>query len=177
MKQRNNDLVVNMVAILTLALIMLSSYLHFSKYREFILVEDIVPILISVIFSLICMSNLRNYSSESKEGRTYLKKALSFISLGYLFLALSLFVSTKTVETTSTNVKEVDATIVNISKNSVLLSNNGSFEVIEDVMGVKGLKLGDKISTISYEERVAHFKSWTGITKDARRKVVTLKGS
>lgn len=177
MKQRNNNLVLNIVVILDFALIVFSSYLHFSKYREFLFVEDIVPILLSVAFSFICLTNLKDYSSESEEGKSFIKRALSCTVIGYLLLALTLFVSTKTVETTSTNVKEVDATIVNIRKDNVLLSNNGSFEVIKDVAGVKGLNIGDKITTISYEEKVSHFKSWTGITKDARRKVVTLKGS
>ena len=152
-------------------------YIALQPIIGFIFGEGIVPILLSVAFSFICLTNLKDYSSESEEGKSFIKRALSSTAIGYLLLALTLFVSTKTVEITSSNVKEVDATIVNIRKDNVLLSNNGSFEVIEDVMGVKGLKLGDKISTISYEERVAHFKSWTGITKDARRKVVTLKGS
>lgn len=149
MKQRNNNLVLNIVVILDFALIVFSSYLHFSKYREFLFVEDIVPILLSVAFSFICLTNLKDYSSESEEGKSFIKRALSCTAIGYLLLALTLFVSTKTVETTSTNVKEVDATIVNIRKDNVLLSNNGSFEVIKDVAGVKGLNIGDKITTIS----------------------------
>jgi len=176
MKQRNKDLVLNMVVILDFALIVFSSYLHFSKYREFLFVEDIVPILISVAFSFTYLTNLKDYSSESKEGKSFIKRALSFALIGYLLLALSLFVSTKTVEITSSNIREVDATVVNISRGDVLLGINGSYENIENVSNSEDLSIGAKITSISNEKEVIHFKSWIGFTKDTKKETTILKG-
>lgn len=88
----------------------------------------------------------------------------------YLFLK-------KEVEVTPLEVRQVDATIVNISKDTVLLSNNGSFEGVKDVTSVSGLNIGDKVTTISHEDKATHFKSWTGLTSEVKEKLTTLKGN
>lgn len=177
MKQRSNTLTVNAVLVLNFALITFTSYLSFKKYQEFFLVEDIVPILMSVVFSLTFLSNLyEDSSNESKEVKSYIKRALSSTLTGYIFFALSLFVSTKTVEVTSSNIREVEATVVNISRGDVLLGINGSYENIENVSNSEDLNIGAKITSISNEKKVIHFKSWIGFTKDTKKETTILKG-
>lgn len=176
-KQRNKDLLVSAVLVLNFALVVFSSYLSFKKYREFFLVDDVLPILMSVVFSLTFLSNLyRDYSNEGEEVKSYIKRALFSTIIGYIFFALSLFVSTKTVEVTSSNIREVEATVVNISRGDVLLGINGSYENIENVSNSEDLNIGAKITSISNEKKVIHFKSWIGFTKDTKKETTILKG-
>ena len=99
------------------------------------------------------------------------------MTLGYLFLALALFVSKKEVEVIPLETRQVDATVVNIVKDTVLLSSNGSFEGVKDVTNLSNLNIGDKVTTISHEDKVTHFKSWTGFHTDVKEKLTTLKGN
>ena len=71
----------------------------------------------------------------------------------------------------------MDATIVSISKDTVLLSSDGSFEGVKDVTNVNDLTIGDKVTTISHEDKVTNFKSWTGLTSEVKEKLATLKGN
>ena len=171
MKQRNNDLLVSAVLVLNFALVVFSSYLSFKKYREFFLVDDVLPILMSVVFSLTFLSNLyRDYSNESEEVKSYIKRALFSTIIGYIFFALSLFVSTKTVEVTSSNIREVDATVVNISRGDVLLGINGSYENIENVSNSEDLNIGAKITSISNEKRLFTLNLGLVLPKILKRK-------
>ena len=90
---------------------------------------------------------------------------------------MALFVSKKEVEVIPLETNQVDSVVVNISKDNVLLSNNGTFEGIKDVTNVSDLTIGDKITTISNEEKVTRFKSWTGLTSEVKEKLTTLKGN
>lgn len=96
---------------------------------------------------------------------------------GYLCIALTLFVSQKVTEVTSSDVKEVNA-VVNIDKDkgNVLLSIDGSLEGIKNVTNSDRFSIGDKVTSISYEDQVIHFKSWVGLTEDKKRKETILKG-
>ena len=155
-------------------------YFVASGYQNSISLVDLLPIFISVILGGICMQIYDRTDIAFEEGlkksKYRFRLAVSSVTLGYFFLALALFVSTKTVEVTPLEVRQVDATIVNISKDTVLLSNNGTFEGIKDVTSVSSLNIGDKISTISHEDKVTHFKSWTGYTTEFKEKSTTLKG-
>lgn len=154
-------------------------YFVASGYQNSISLVDLLPIFISTILGGICMQvyDRTDIASEGglKKSKYRFRLAVSLGTLGYLFLALALFVSTKTVEVTPLEVRQVDATIVNISKDTVLLSNNGTFEVIKDVTSVSGLNIGDRVTTISHEDKVTHFKSWTGLTSEVKEKTTTLK--
>lgn len=149
-------------------------------YKDSIPFQDLAPILISAIFGGMFMyaSNPSTvYSDEElKKTKSFFRVAVSVVTFGYLFLALALFVSKKEVEITPLEVRQVDATIVNISKDTVLLSNNGSFEGIKGVTNIDTLNIGDKVTTISHEDKVTHFKSWTGLINEVKDKLTTLKG-
>lgn len=97
---------------------------------------------------------------------------------GYLCIALTLFVSQKVTEVTSSDVKEVNAVVVNVDKDkdNVLLSIDGSLEGIKDVANSDRLSIGDKIVSISNEDKVIHYKSWMGFTEDKKRKETILRG-
>lgn len=110
-----------------------------------------------------------------KKSKYRFRVAVGFVILGYLFLALALFASKKEVEVIPLETRQVDATIVNISKDTILLSNDGSFEGIKDVTNVNDLSIGYKITTISLEDKVTYIKSWTGYTTDIKEKTTTLK--
>lgn len=142
---------------------------------------DLMPIFISVMLGAAFMGIYNRSEIDSEEdfktARSRFRKAVSFATLGYIFLALALFVSKKEVEVTPIEVRQVDATIVNISKDTVLLSNDGSFEGVKDVTNVNDLTIGNKITTISHEDRVTHFKSWTGLTSEVKEKLTILKGN
>lgn len=99
------------------------------------------------------------------------------MTLGYLFLALALFVSKKDVEVIPLETRQVDATVVNIVKDTVLLSNDGSFEGVKDVTNINDLTIGNRVTSISHEDKVTYFKSWTGLTSEVKEKLTTLKGN
>lgn len=156
-------------------------YFIASGYQNSIPLVDLLPIFISSMVGAAFMgiSNRSEvYSDEDfKEIKSSLRTAVGFAALGYLFLALALFVSKKEVEVIPLEVKQVDSVVVNISKDNVLLSNNGTFEGIKDVTNVNDLNIGDKVTTISHEDKVTHFKSWTGLTSEVKEKLTTLKGN
>jgi hypothetical protein len=145
-------------------------------------IEDLVPLSISVLFSVIYL-----YASEKPEeyfeedieekGKSAFKVAVCCMVCGYLCIALTLFVSQKVTEVTSSDVKEVNA-VVNIDKDkgNVLLSIDGSLEGIKNVTNSDRFSIGDKVTSISYEDQVIHFKSWVGLTEDKKRKETILKG-
>lgn len=142
---------------------------------------DLLPIFISVLLGGIYMQMYDRTDIATKEG---LKKsnyrfrvAVGFAALGYIFLALALLVSKKEVEVTPLEVKQVDSVVVNISKDNVLLSNNGTFEGIKGVTNVNDLNIGDKVTSITHEDKVTHIKSWTGITSEVKEKTTTLKAN
>lgn len=132
-----------------------------------------IPALISIVFVNFSMKQLE--VENNKKSKSMFILAMVFLAIGYFFLGLSAFVSTKTVEVTSSDVRKVDAVVVNISRDSALLSINGKFERIEDVSNLYDLSIGDKISSISQESKVTHFKSWTGATEDREKKKTILK--
>lgn len=146
-------------------------------------IEDLVPLSISVLFSVIYL-----YASEKPEeyfkedieekGKSAFKVAVCCMVCGYLCIALTLFVSQKVTEVTSSDVKEVNAVVVNIDKDkgNVLLSIDGSLEGIKNVTNSDRFSIGDKVTSISYEDQVIHFKSWVGLTEDKKRKETILKG-
>lgn len=143
--------------------------------------EDLVPLSISVLFSVIYLfasEKPEEYFEEDIEekGKSAFKVAVGCMVCGYLCIALTLFVSQKVTEVTSSDVKEVNAVVVNIDKGNVLLSIDGSLEGIKNVTNSDRLSIGDKISSISYEDKVIHFKSWVGLTEDRKRKETILKG-
>ena len=148
-------------------------------YQNSVQLPDLALIFISAILGGIYMKISDQTDISSKEGfkkaRYSFRVAVGFVTLGYLFLALALFVSKKEVEVTPLETRQVDATVVNIVKDTVLLSSNGSFEGVKDVTNVSDLNIGDKVTTISHEDKVTHFKSWTGYTTDFKEKITTLK--
>ena len=148
-------------------------------YQNSLPLVDLLPIFISAMLGVIYMGMYDHSEIDSdedfKKAKSRFSKAVSFVILGYLFLALALFVSKKEVEVIPLETRQVDATVVNIVKDTVLLSNNGSFEGVKDVTNANDLTIGDKITTISHEDRVTHFKSWTGRTSEVKEKLTTLK--
>ena len=154
-------------------------YFVASGYQNSISLVDLLPIFISAILGGICMQMYDRTDIATQEGlkksKYRFRLAVSFVTLGYLFLALALFVSKKEVEVIPLETRQVDATVVNIVKDTVLLSNNGSFEGIKDVTYANNLSIGDRVTTISHEDKVTHFKSWTGYTTDIKEKTTTLK--
>ena len=149
-------------------------------YQNSVTLVDILPIFISALLGAVFMGIYNRSEIDSdgdlKKAKSRFSKAASFVILGYLFLALALFVSKKEVEVIPLNVKQLDA-VVNISKDTVLLSNNGSFEGVKDVTNVSDLNIGDRVTTISHEEKVTLYKSWTGYATDLKEKTTTLKGN
>lgn len=156
-------------------------YFVASGYQNSISLVDLLPIFISTILGGICMQvyDRTDIASEGglKKSKYRFRLAVSLVTLGYLFLALALVVSKKEVEVIPLETRQVDATIVNITKDTVLLSNDGSFEGVKDVTNVSNLTIGDKVTSISHEDKVTHFKSWTGYTTDIKEKTTTLKGN
>lgn len=149
-------------------------------YQNSIPLQDLLPIFISAMLGAAFMGiydrSEIDTDEDFKKAKSYFRVAVSFATLGYIFLALALFVSKKDVENTPLEVRQVDATIVNISNNTVLLSNNGSFEGVKDVTNINGLNIGDKVTTISHEDKVTQFNSWTGLSSEVKEKLTTLKG-
>lgn len=167
------------LGIFEMILLVFMVYFVASGYQNSISLVDLLPIFISAILGGICMQMYDRTDIASEEGlkksKYRFRLAVSFVTLGYLFLALALFVSKKEVEVIPLETRQVDATVVNIVKDTVLLSNNGSFEGVKDVTSVSGLNIGDKVTTISHEDKVTHFKSWTGLTSEVQEKLTTLK--
>lgn len=132
-----------------------------------------IPALISIVF---VNSSIKQLEVENnKKSKSMFILAMVFLAIGYFFLGLSAFVSTKTVEVTSSDLRKVDAVVVNISRDYVLLNIDGKFERVEDVMNSYDLVIGDKVTSISQESKVTHFKSWTGSTEDMKKKKTILK--
>lgn len=167
------------LAILQLILLGFVVYFVTSGYQNSLPLSDLLPIFISAIFGGIYMKMSERTDIATKEGlkksKYRFRAAVGFVFLGYLFLALALFVSKTEVEVTPLETRQVDATVVNIVKDTVLLSSNGTFEGIKDVTNVNDLTIGDRVTTISHEDKVTHFKSWTGYTTDFKEKITTLK--
>lgn len=134
-----------------------------------------IPALISIVFDNSSMKQLE--VENKKKSKSMFILAMVFLAIGYFFLGLSAFVSTKTVEVTSSDVRKVDAVVVNISRDYVLLSIDGKFERIEDVSNLYDLSIGDTVTSISQESKVTHFKSWTGATEDRKENKTILKSS
>ncbi len=168
------------LGIFEMILLVFMVYFVASGYQNSISLVDLSPIFISAILGGICMQMYDRTDIASEEGlkksKYRFRLAVSLVTLGYLFLALALFVSKKEVEVIPLETRQVDATVVNVVKDTVLLSNNGSFEGVKDVTSVSGLNIGDKVTTISHEDKVTHFKSWTGLTSEVQEKLTTLKG-
>lgn len=133
----------------------------------------VIPVLISAVFGKSSMKQLE--VENNKKSKSMFILAMVFLAIGYFFLGLSAFVSTKTVEVTSSDVRKVDAVLVNTSGDSALLSINGKFERVEDVTNFYDLSIGDTVTSISQESKVTHFKSWTGSTEDREEKTTILK--
>lgn len=155
-------------------------YFIASGYQNSIPLVDLLLIFISALLGSAFMGiyDRSEIGSDGgfKKAKSRFRKSAGFVTLGYLFLVLALFVSKKEVEVIPLETRQVDATVVNIVKDTVLLSNNGSFEGVKDVTYANNLSIGDKITTIAHEDMVTHFKSWTGITTDIKEKLTTLKG-
>lgn len=132
-----------------------------------------IPTLISIVFVNSSMKQLE--VENNKKSKSMFILAMVFLAIGYFFLGLSAFVSTKTVEVTSSKVQKVDAVVVNISSDYVLLNIDGKFERVEGVTNSYDLVIGDKVTTISKESKVTHFKSWTGAMEDMKEKKTILK--
>ena len=132
-----------------------------------------IPALISIVLVNSSMKQLE--VENKKKSKSMFILAMVFLAIGYFFLGLSAFVSTKTVEVTSSDVRKVDAVVVNISSDSALLSIDGKFERIEDVSNLYDLSIGDTVTSISQESKVTHFKSWTGSTEDRKENKTILK--
>lgn len=167
------------LAVSEVILLVFVLYFVAKGFPDSILLVDLLPIFISTILGGIYMKMSEQTDISTKEG---LKKsnyrfrvAVGVVTLGYLFLALALFVSKKEVEVIPLETRQVDATVVNIVKDTVLLSNNGTFEGIKDVTNINDLTIGDRVTSISHEDKVTHFKSWTGYTTDIKEKTTTLK--
>lgn len=167
------------LGIFEMILLVFVIYFVARNYQNSIPLVDLLPIFISAMLGATFMGIYNRSEIDTdedfKKAKSRFSKAVSFVTLGYLFLALALFVSKKEVKVTPLEVRQVDATIVNISKDTVLLSNDGSFEGVKDVTNVSNLTIGDKVTTISHEEKVTHFKSWTGLTSEVKEKLTTLK--
>lgn len=132
-----------------------------------------IPTLISIILE--SSSNKHHEKGNKRKSKSRFIVAMIFLTIGYIFLSLSMFVSTKVVDVTSSKVRKVDAVLVNTSKDSALLSIDGKFERIEDVSNLYDLSIGDTVTSISQESKVIHFKSWTGSTEDKEEKTTILK--
>lgn len=139
--------------------------------------DDLVIIGIPTLISIILESSSSKHHEKGNErkSKSMFILAMVFLAIGYFFLGLSAFVSTKTVEVTSSDLRKVDAVVVNISSDSALLSIDGKFERIEDVSNLYDLSIGDTVTSISQESKVTHFKSWTGSTEDREEKTTILK--
>lgn len=139
--------------------------------------DDLVIIGIPTLISIILESSSSKHHEKGNERKPKSRfiVAMVFLGIGYFFLGLSAFVSTKTVEVTSSDVRKVDAVLVNTSSDSALLSIDGKFERIEDVSNLYDLSIGDTVTSISQESKVTHFKSWTGFTEDREEKTTILK--
>lgn len=133
----------------------------------------VIPALISIVFVNSSMKQLE--VENKKKSKSMFILAMVFLAIGYFFLGLSAFVSTKTVEVTSSDVRKVDAVVVNVSSDYVLLSIDGKFERVKDVTNFYDLSIGDTVTSISQESKVTHFKSWTGSTEDREEKTTILK--
>lgn len=180
MKNIDKDTLKELVlAVSEIILLVFVIYFVAKGYPDSILLVDFLPIFISAIVGGMFMyaSNPSTISSdeELKKAKSCFRVVVGVVSLGYLFLALTLFVSKKETEVIPLEARQVDATVVNIVKDTVLLSNDGSFEGVKDVAYANNLSIGDKVTTISHEDRVTHFKSWTGYTTDIKEKTTTLK--
>lgn len=132
-----------------------------------------IPVLISIVLVNFSMKQLE--VENNKKSKSMFILAMVFLAIGYFFLGLSAFVSTKTVEVTSSDLRKVDAVVVNISRDYVLLNIDGKFERVEDVTNSYDLVIGEKVTSISQESKVTHFKSWTGSTEDMKKKKTILK--
>lgn len=181
MKNIDKDTVKELaLAVSEVILLVFVLYFVAKGFPDSILLVDLLPIFISAILGGIYMKMSEQTDIATKEG---LKKsnyrfriAVGFIFLGYLFLALVLFVSKKDVEVIPLETRQVDATVVNISRGDVLLGINESYENIENVSNSEDLNIGAKITSISNEKKVILFKSWTGFTADTKKEITTLKG-
>ena len=169
------------LGIFEMILIVFVIYFVARDYPNSIPLVDLLPIFISAMLGAAFMGIYNRSEIDSdedfKKAKSRFSKAAIFVILGYLFLALALFVSKKEVEVIPLETRQVDAVVVNISKDTVLLSNNGSFEGVKDVTNVSDLSIGDKVTSISHEDKVTHFKSWTGIITDVKENLTTLKGN
>lgn len=149
-------------------------------YQNSIPLVDLLPIFISAILGGVNMSRFNHTEIDSEEdfkkAKLRFRIASGFVTLGFVFVSLALFVSKKEVEINPLETRQVDAVVVNISRDNVLLSNNGTFEGIKDVTNVSDLNIGDKVTTISHEDKVTRFKSWTGLTSEIKEKTTTLIG-
>lgn len=167
------------LAVSEVILLVFVLYFVAKGFPDSILPVDLLPIFISAILGGVYMKISEQTDISTKEGlkksKYRFRVAVGCVALGYLFLALALFVSKKEVEVIPLETRQVDATVVNIVKDTVLLSNNGSFEGIKDVTYANKLSIGDRVTTISHEDKVTHFKSWTGYTTDIKEKTTTLK--
>lgn len=132
-----------------------------------------IPALISIVFVNSSMKQLE--VENNKKSKSMFILAMVFLGIGYFFLSMSMFVSTKVVDASS-KVRKVDAVLVNTSVDSALLSIDGKYERIDDIANLYDFSIGDKVSSISYESRVTSFKSWTGITETMKEKETVLKG-
>ena len=132
-----------------------------------------IPAPISIVFVNFSMKQLE--VENNKKSKSMFILAMVFLAIGYFFLGLSAFVSTKTVEVTSSDVRKVDAVVVNLSRDYVLLNIDGKFERVEGVTNSYDLSIGDTVTSISKESKVTHFKSWTGSTEDMEKKKTILK--
>ena len=180
MKNIDKDSLKELVlGIFEMILLVFVIYFVAKEYQNSIPLVDLLPIFISALLGATFMGIYNrseiNTDEDFKKAKSRFSRAVSFVLLGYIFLALALFVSKKEVEVIPLETRQVDATIVNIVKDTVLLSNNGSFEGIKDVTYTNNLSIGDKVTTISHEDKVTHFKSWTGYTTDIKEKTTTLK--
>ena len=132
------------------------------------------PALISIVFVNSSMKQLE--VENNKKSKSMFILAMVFLGIGYFFLSMSIFLSTKVEEITFSNVRKVKAVLVNTSSDSVLLSINGKIERIDDVANLDDLSIGDKVSSISYDSKVTSFKSWTGTTETREEKETVLTG-
>ena len=167
------------LGIFEMILLVFVIYFVARDYPNSIPLVDLLPIFISALLGATFMGIYNRSEIDTdedlKKAKSRFSKAVSFVILGYIFLALALFVSKKEVEVIPLETRQVDATVVNIVKDTVLLSNNGTFEGIKDVTYASNWSIGDRVTTISHEDKVTHFKSWTGYTTDIKEKTTTLK--
>ena len=151
------------------------------NYQNSIPLVDLLPIFISALLGAVFMGIYDRTEIDSDKGfkkaKLRFRIASGFVTLGFVFVSLALFVSKKEVEVIPLETRQVDAVVVNIVKDTVLLSNDGSFEGVKDVAYANNLGIGDKVTSISHEDRVTHIKSWTGFHTDVKEKLTTLKGN